>query len=143
MSKRKAIRLTRTSRGADVVNVKDAARGQRYVAIHTGENYIFADDWALARAADLKRGGRLAAMIRSGDLVEHGDAPGPAEAEPEAAGAPDTEEAEATRVPGTAREAVDTVKDTDDADQLNAWAEGEDRKSVLRAITKRLADLED
>ena len=141
MSERRAIRVTRTSAGADVVSVTDAIRGQRYVAIHTGENYIFADDWALARAADLKRGGRLAAMLRSGDLVEHGDAPGPVEAEPEEA-QPEAQP-EATRVPGTAREAVDTVKATDDVDQLNTWAEVEDRKSVTRAITKRLKDLED
>jgi hypothetical protein len=59
-------------------------------------------------------------------------------------GAPTTVDApggEATRVPGDKDAARAQVEGTTDVAQLEAWASGEDRSSVKKAIERRLTEL--
>lgn len=44
-------------------------------------------------------------------------------------------------VPGNAKQAARTVKETDDVDRLLAWSESESRTTVLEAIDRRLDEL--
>ena len=99
------------------------------------DNEVPDEYWAVAKEHPV-----LARFVESGDLVEAGVSAAPAEVEVKPKATPS--------IPPnldsmTAQDARDLVDGMDDAEVLSLWLKDEERKTVIRAIQKRLEELND